>query len=187
MKMNVDKVVLIGVSILVPGLVATLFIFTSSEANMGAWVYQLPRLNAAINSTTIVILVAALIMIKNGREKAHRNLMLTAFILGAVFMVSYITYHASVPSTVYGDVDHDHVLSASESLAVGNGRIVYLILLLSHILVAVIGLPLVLMAIYHGIKGNRAAHKKVVKFTYPSWMFIAVSGVVVYFLISPYY
>jgi putative membrane protein len=185
--MNVGKVVLIVISILVPVVVAALFIFTSNAAEIGSWVYQLPRLNAIINSTTVVILIAALIMIKSGREKAHRNLMLTALILGTVFLISYITYHASVPSTVYGDINHDHALSESESLAIGGWRTIYLLLLLSHILVAIVGLPLVLMAIYHGIKGNRSAHKKIVRFTYPVWMFIALSGVAVYFLISPYY
>jgi putative membrane protein len=185
--MKFDKLLIIVISVLVPIVVASLLFFISSKADIGAWVYNLPTLNATLNSLTIVILVVALIMIKQGKEKTHRNLMFVALALGTIFLLSYITYHASVPSTVYGDIDHDRSLSESEIVAIGNWRLIYVILLLSHILVAVIGLPLVLTAVYHGIKGNKKAHKKIVKFTYPVWMFIAVSGVMVYFLISPYY
>ena len=185
--MKFDKIIIIIISILVPAIVASLLFFTSSEANIGTWVYQLPKLNATLNSITAIILIVAFVMIKQGKEQTHRTLMLVALALGSIFLLSYITYHASVPSTVYGDINHDRSLSESEISAIGNWRLLYVILLLSHILVAVIGLPLVLTAVYHGIKGNRKAHKKIVKFTYPVWMFIAVSGVMVYFLISPYY
>lgn len=185
--MKFDKSIIVVISILVPVVVASLLFFVSSKASIGAWVHYLPKLNVTINSLTAVLLIIALIMIKQGHESAHRSLMLTALVLGAIFLISYITYHASVPSTVFGDVNHDRIVSESEMAAIGNWRLIYLILLLSHILVAVIGLPLVLTAVYHGIKDNRKAHKKIVRFTYPVWMFIAVSGVMVYFLISPYY
>ena len=185
--MKFNKATIIVISILVPVVVASLLLFVSSKADEASWVHYLPKLNVTINSLTAVLLIIALIMIKQGRESAHRNLMLSALVLGTIFLISYITYHASVPSTVYGDINHDRIVSESEMAAIGNWRLVYLILLLSHILVAVIGLPLVLTAVYHGIKENRAAHKKIVKFTYPVWMFIAISGVMVYFLISPYY
>jgi putative membrane protein len=182
-----NKIFIIGISFLVPSVVALLFVFTTSEANIGSWVHTLPVLNVSINSATILILLLALLMIMKGKETVHRNLMLLALALGTIFLVSYITYHASVPSTVFGDTNHDGILSDSELTAVGNMRLVYLILLLAHILIAIIGLPLVLLAVFHGIKGNRRAHKKIVKVTYPVWMFIAISGVAVYFLISPYY
>ena len=185
--MKFGKSLIVVISILVPMVVASLLIFVSSKASVGSWVHYLPRLNVTINSLTAVLLIIALIMIKQGHESAHRSLMLTALVLGAIFLISYITYHASVPSTVFGDVNHDRTVSESEMAAIGNWRLVYLIILLSHILVAVIGLPLVLTAVYHGIKENRKAHKKIVRFTYPVWMFIAVSGIMVYFLISPYY
>lgn len=185
--MNINKVLIIVLSILVPGVIAFLFISPTGEVSTGSWVHRLPVLNATINSLTVVILITALIMIKRGNEKAHRNLMLTAFALGTIFLISYITYHASVPSTKFGDLNHDYILSESEMIAVGYWRLTYLILLLSHILVAVIGLPLVLLAVYHGIKGNRSAHKRIVRFTYPVWMYIALTGVMVYILISPYY
>lgn len=185
--MKFNKSVIIIISVIVPLVVASLLFFVTSSADAGSWVHYLPKLNVTINSLTAVLLIIALIMIKQGHESAHRSLMLTALVLGAIFLISYITYHASVPSTVFGDVNHDRIVSESEMAAIGNWRLIYLILLLSHVLVAVIGLPLVLTAVYHGIKDNRKAHKKIVRFTYPVWMFIAVSGVMVYFLISPYY
>ena len=185
--MKFNKSVIIIISVIVPLVVASLLFFVTSSADAGSWVHYLPKLNVTINSLTAVLLIIALIMIKQGHESAHRSLMLTALVLGAIFLISYITYHASVPSTVFGDVNHDRIVSESEMAAIGSWRLIYLILLLSHILVAVIGLPLVLTAVYHGIKDNRKAHKKIVRFTYPVWMFIAVSGVMVYFLISPYY
>jgi putative membrane protein len=185
--MKLNKAIIIVISILVPIVVASLLFFVSAKSDVGSWVHYLPKLNVTINSLTAILLIIGLIMIKQGNESAHRNLMLTALVLGAIFLISYITYHASVPSTVFGDVNHDRTVSESEMAAIGNWRLVYLVLLLSHILMAIIGLPLVLTAVYHGIKDNRSAHKKIVKFTYPVWMFIAVSGIMVYFLISPYY
>ena len=113
--------------------------------------------------------------------------MLTGRVLGFIFLVSYITYHASVPSTVYGDLDGDRVLSEAEKLSVGGWRTFYLVVLLSHILIAIVGLPLVLLAAYFGLTDKRASHRKIVRFTYPVWMYIAITGVLVYFLISPYY
>ena len=185
--MKFSKIIIITASILVPAVVALLFIFTSAEAGLGSWVHRLPALNATINGLTIIVLTLALTMIKRGHEQAHRKFMLLAFGMGAVFLVSYITYHASVPSTVYGDTDHDHQLSAVELAAVGGWRTLYIMVLLSHILMAVIGLPLVLLAIYYGLTANRSAHKKVARFTFPVWMYVAISGVLVYWLISPYY
>jgi putative membrane protein len=185
--MKNKKALIVVISILVPAIVALLFVFTTQEANLGSWVHSLPAFNASINGIAAVVLILALIMIKKGNEKLHKKLMLFAFALGALFLVSYVTYHASVPSTIYGDLNHDGVLSESESIDIGGWRTFYIVFLLTHILVAIIGLPLVLTALYHAISGNKQTHKKIVRFAYPVWMFIAISGVLVYFLISPYY
>jgi putative membrane protein len=185
--MRSKKTLIIVISIMVPAIVALLFVFTTKEANLGDWVHFLPVFNASINGITAVVLVLSVAMVKKGKEKLHKNLMLTSIALGTLFLVSYVTYHASVPSTIYGDINHDGILSNNESLNVGGWRTFYIIFLLAHILVAVIGLPLVLTALYHAITGNKQAHKKVVRFAYPVWMFISISGVLVYFLISPYY
>jgi putative membrane protein len=185
--MKAGKIFLIVVSIAVPVVVAYLFFATKSEANLGPWVYKLPGFNATINSITIFLLISALVAIKKGKEKLHRNLILLAMILGVVFLVSYVTYHASVPSTIYGDTNGDYTLSEAEKVAAGGMRSFYLVVLLSHILMSVTGLPLILTAAYFGISDKRQSHRKIVRFTFPVWMYIAVTGVLVYFLISPYY
>lgn len=185
--MKAGKIFLIVVSLAVPIVVAYLFFATKSEANIGAWVHSLPTLNATVNSATIFILAGAVMAIKKGHEKLHRNLILLAMILGVVFLVSYVTYHASVPSTVYGDTNGDNILSEAEKLAVGGMRPFYLVVLLSHIFMSVVGLPLILTAAYFGLSDKRQSHRKIVRFTFPVWMYIAITGVLVYFLISPYY
>ena len=120
--MRLNKILLIVVSILVPVVVAALFLFTKTEASVGSWVHYLPTLNATINSITIIILLSALVAIKKGNETLHRNLMLSAMFLGMVFLISYITYHASVPSTVYGDLDGNGTLSEIEKQSAGGMR-----------------------------------------------------------------
>lgn len=185
--MKGGKIFLIVVSIAVPVVVAYLFFATKSEANVGEWVHNLPALNATINSTTVFILIGALVAIRKGKENLHRNLMLSAMFLGVVFLVSYVTYHASVPSTVFGDLNGDYNLSDEERAAIGGMRTFYLVILLSHILLSVVGLPLILGAAYLGLSDKRKSHKKLVRFTFPVWLYIAVTGVLVYFLISPYY
>lgn len=186
--MKLNKGILVIISILVPVFVALLFFLSTAEKGMSpAWMHELPKLNATINSLTIVILLAALISVKKGNEKLHRNMMMTALVFGAVFLVSYITYHANVPSAVFGDANNDLVLSESELENVGATRSVYLVLLLVHILLSIIGLPFILFAVYRGLNDDRGKHRKLVKIAYPVWMLMAISGVAVYFLISPYY
>lgn len=186
--MKINKGTIVIISILVPVVVAILYFVTSAEqSTYPSWMRELPKLNASINSITIIILVSALYAIRKGREKLHRNLMLSALILGAIFLVSYITYHANVPSAIFGDSNHDLVLSDAERESVGALRSFYLIFLLVHILLSVIGLPFILFAVYRGLNDDRGKHKKVVRIAFPIWMLMAITGVAVYFLISPYY
>ena len=186
-KHKANKVIIIVLSILVPILVAFLFIHTKENADVGEWVFFLPGLNALINSTTVILLISGVVFIKKGNEKAHRLAMLTAFILGFVFLISYVTYHASVPSTIYGDMNGDGLLDDTERLSLGGWRNFYIVLLLSHIFFAVVALPLVLMAVYYALTDNRKRHKAMVRFTFPVWLYVAITGVAVYFMISPYY
>ena len=185
--MNRKKLLIVVVSILVPLLVAALFVFTKTDKSVGDWVYKLPALNATINFICAILLITARVMIGRGHEQAHRRLMLTAFGLGALFLVSYVFYHASVPSVVYGDLDHDGVLSQAERAAAGGWRYAYLFVLLSHILLAVVALPLILLAVYYAWNDQRARHRRIVRFNFPVWLYVAVTGVMVYLFISPYY
>ncbi|MCB0495248.1 MAG: DUF420 domain-containing protein [Cyclobacteriaceae bacterium] len=181
-----NKIIIGVLSIAIPLVVAILFFTTKSEVNV-SWLHVLPSVNATLNGTTSVVLLLALYFIKNGNEKRHEQLMKFAFILGALFLVSYVLYHATVPSTIFGDTNGDGVLQASEKMEAGSMRSVYLGILLSHILLAVIALPLILTAFYHGLNKNREKHRRIVKFTFPIWLYVSITGVLVYILISPYY
>lgn len=152
-----------------------------------SFIYKLPLVNAIINGTCSVLLIFSLLAIKKRNIELHKKLNLTAFVLSALFIISYVTAHYFIPDTIFGDVDHNHVLDDTERAAVSGIRTPYLILLLSHILLAVVVLPLVLLSFYYGLKDDRARHRKLTRFSYPIWLYVTVTGVVVYWLISPYY
>ena len=181
-----NKIVIGILSVVVPLVIALLF-FTIETATTADWIHSLPLVNASLNASTAITLIMAVYFIKNGNEIVHKRLMAIAFFLGVLFMVSYITYHSAVPSTRFGDINGDGTVDANELLQIGSMRLVYLGLLLSHILMAVIALPLILTAFTYGLKGNREKHRKIVRFAFPVWLYVSVTGVLVYLFISPYY
>ncbi len=179
---------IIGVlSVVVPLLVAVLIFSPTKFVLESDWIYFLPHLNAVLNSATAIALIAGLIFIKNKKVKYHKTSMSVAFALGCIFLVSYVIYHASAGSVVFGDVNKDGVLSASEAATIGSMRSVYLTILISHIVLAAIVVPFVLLAMYFALTEKFASHRKVVKFGYPIWLYVSVTGVIVYLMISPYY
>ena len=151
------------------------------------FVYKLPALNALLNGTCSVLLLISLWAIKNKKIDLHKKLNLTAFILSTLFLLSYVTAHYFIPDTKFGDSDHDGVMSALESEAVSGIKPLYLIILLSHIFLAVIVLPMVLLSFFYGLTDQRQKHRKLTRFSYPIWLYVTVSGVVVYLMIAPYY
>lgn len=174
------------VSIAIPVVVAIL-LFIPTKIELGNWVKILPHVIAGINITTSFVLALALVAIKLKKINLHKTLMFAALGLGAIFLVTYVIYHASVPSTVFGDINHNGVLDPNEADLVKGTRGIYLFFLLSHIGLSIIVLPLVLMAFYFALGNQIGKHKKIVKFTYPIWMYVSVTGVVIYYLISPFY
>ena len=133
----------------------------------------LPPIYASINALTAVLLVLAVFQIKKGNRKTHERLMKTCIILSVLFLGMYITYHMTSDSTSYG----------------GQGilRTVYFIILISHILLSIVVIPFVLITYIRAITGDFKLHKKIAKFTFPLWLYVAVTGVIVYLMISPYY
>ena len=113
--------------------------------------------------------------------------MSTAFVLSSCFLVLYVLYHFQGAATKYGDTDHDGIVSGLEKATAGSMRLVYFLILISHIVLAAICLPFILFSFYYSLSGQIEKHKRLVKFAYPIWLFVAVSGVVVYLLISPFY
>lgn len=151
------------------------------------FIYKLPLLNACINATCSLLLLTSLWAVKTKRLALHKKLNLTAFFLSALFFVSYITAHYFIADTVYGDVNHNGFLEDEERAAVSGSRIPYLVFLLSHIFLAAIVLPLILLSFYYALKKDFVKHKKITRFSYPIWLYVTISGVLVYILISPYY
>lgn len=150
-------------------------------------IYKLPALNAFLNGSCSVLLILSLVAIKKKNIALHKKLNVTAFVLSSLFLVSYVTAHYFIPDTKYGDVDHDGVMSAAESAAVSNIKPLYIVILLSHIFLAIIVLPMVLLSFYYGLTDQREKHKKLTRFSYPIWLYVTITGVVVYLMISKYY
>lgn len=144
-------------------------------------------LNALINTTVSVLLIAGLITAKKGKYQNHKAIMLTAMLLSVIFLISYVCHHLFAGEAIYGDVDGNKILSAGERAAVGGMRSIYLVLLILHIPLAGIVLPFILFAAYRALSGDYEKHKKLVRFVWPVWFFVAVSGVIIYQMISPYY
>ncbi len=151
------------------------------------FIYKLPLLNAFLNGSCSLLLIASLWAIKKRNIELHKKLNLTAFLLSSLFLISYVTAHYFIPDTKFGDVDHNGVLEEIELAAVSGIRPVYLVILLSHIFLAVIVLPMILLSFYYALKDDRVKHKKITRFSYPIWLYVTLTGVVVYALISPYY
>jgi putative membrane protein len=144
-------------------------------------------INAIINSMVAVLLVAGIITAKSKNYAVHKKIMLTAIALSVIFLLSYICHHLFAGETKYGDIDHNGALSLNEKMAAGSSRIFYYLILLTHIPLAAIILPFILFTAYRALSGEYEKHKKLVRITWPVWFFVAVSGVVVFAMISPYY
>ena len=152
------------------------------------FIYKLPLVNAMLNGSCSLLLIASLWAIKNKNIQLHKKLNLTAFLFSALFLLSYVTAHYFIPDTIYGDVNHNHILDTDELASVSSIRPIYIgILLLSHIFLAVIVLPLILLSFYYGLKDDRVKHKKLTRFSYPIWLYVTITGVIVYAFIAPYY
>ena len=143
--------IIIALSVIVPVLVAIL-LYTPIKLDLDVeWVKQLPAFNAIINSTTSVLLLVALIVIKKKKIKWHKNLMMLCFVLGTVFLISYVMYHSTMPSVKFGDINGDGVLQPEELESVGISRSLYVVLLLTHIGFSILVVPMVLMAFYYAL------------------------------------
>ena len=142
--------------------------------NLGFNPHIFALINAVINSVVAIMLVLALVAVKNKNFTAHKNLMLAAIVLSVLFLVSYILHHLLAGETKYGGV-HDAKFYF------------YLIILFTHIALATVILPFVLFTAYRALTGEFDKHKKLAKYTWPLWFYVSFTGPLVYMLISPYY
>jgi len=162
------------VSILIPVVVA--FLFSVKLKDFGINVTPLsflPPIYASINGLTALVLISAVVAIKNGNRKLHERLMTSAIALSLIFLVMYVAYHMTSDSTKFG----------------GEGMIkyVYFFILISHILLSIAVIPLVLVTYIRALANKFDKHKKIAKITFPIWLYVAVTGVIVYLMIAPYY
>ena len=164
------KRIVVLLSILLPLAVAMLFgVKIDTSIDFGF----LPSIYAGINFTTFIILILALVAIKKGNRTLHQKLIKGALVLSVIFLLLYIVYHITTPSTPFG----------------GEGalRYLYFFILISHILLSIAVIPLVLLALAWAMEENFEKHKKIARIAMPLWMYVALSGVIVYLMISPYY
>ena len=160
------------ISIAVP-LVVAILLGIRQKIDLGAWTKALPHVIGAINTFTSILLLYGLFLIKQKQIPRHRKVMTIAFLLGGVFLVCYVLYHLTNPSTSYG----------------GEGFIkyIYYFILISHILLSLIVLPLVLRAYFLAWIGEYELHRKLAKYAFPIWLYVSMTGVIAYLMIKPYY
>lgn len=147
----------------------------------------LPPLHASLNAVAAIVLVLALVAIKGKRVRAHRRLIHAAMLLSGLFLLSYVTYHFTSGETIYGDANHDGVLDEAERTAVGARRGVYLAVLLSHIVLAALSLPFILMTWVYGFTAQFEKHRRMARLVFPVWLYVAVTGPACYLMLRPFY
>ncbi|MCR6719271.1 MAG: DUF420 domain-containing protein [Chitinophagaceae bacterium] len=157
------------------------------DVDLGFDVHLFAQANAVINTLVSIVLILALFAVKQKKYKLHRGLMLTALTLSVLFLVSYICHHLFAGDTIFGDIDGDRQLSELEKSQVGSARTIYIIVLATHIPLAGLILPFILFTAYRALIGEFENHKKLARITWPVWFYVAVTGVLVYWMISPYY
>ncbi|MGC2237970.1 MAG: DUF420 domain-containing protein [Pyrinomonadaceae bacterium] len=156
------------VSIIVP-LVVAILLGLPNKLELGAWTKNLAHAIGFINSLTSAALILGLIFIKKGKIRAHRLMMTISFALGGLFLICYVTYHLTNPANRFS----------------GEGfvRYIYFFLLITHVGLSLVVLPLVLRAMAYAVYGQFARHKRIVRFAYPIWLYVSISGVAVYFML----
>ena len=153
----------------------------------GADLSSLPGFHALLNSMAAVFLALAIRAIKNGKVILHQKMIYAAFICSLVFLLSYVTYHITTPATLFGDANKDGLLSSAERDAVSGTRPYYLFILISHIGLAALSFPFILRTFVHAFTNQFEKHRKLSKKVFPVWLYVAVTGPVVYFFLQPYY
>ena len=183
-KLNIAAWIVSGAVLFLVGLMRRVKIPLPETMDFSA----LPFFHAILNVSTALVLIAALYFIKNGNIKMHQRAIYVAIGLSALFLLSYVTYHFTTPETLFGDFNHDGVVSSEELAQVGSGnRTFYLVLLLSHIALAAISFPLILFTFIRAYTNQFDRHKKMARWVFPIWLYVAITGPICYFMLMPYY
>jgi len=165
---------LIGIfSFVVFAIVVSLGKLPRLDVDLGFDIHVFAIINAVTNALVAILLIAAMIAVKQRKYLQHKKLMLAAIYLSVIFLVSYIAHHLFAGETKFGGA--------------GTIRYVYFFILATHIILAAVILPFILFTAYRGLTGEYAAHKKIARYTWPLWLYVAITGPIVYLMISPYY
>ena len=186
MENNIEqkyKKLVIGLSIVIPLAVAALFGIKIPGYDLSF----LPPIYSVINGCVAILLVLAVIAIKNKNQKRHRLLIRFAILGSMLFLVGYIMYHATTGDTKFGDVNHDGILSDAERGDLGLSALVYYFILATHIILSIAVIPMVMLTYLKGWANNLDAHRKLAKYTFPLWLYVAVTGPIIYLMIRPFY
>lgn len=143
--------------------------------------------NAIANSVVAILLIAGLVSVKRKNYRLHKKIMLAAIVISVLFLISYVCHHLLSGESKFGDLNHDGILSSEEKAQAGPLRYLYYFILLTHIPLAGIFLPFILFTAYRALSGDYQKHKKIARITWPIWLYVAITGVAIYLLISPYY
>lgn len=179
--------VLIGIVSVVIFIAVVLLGRVKLQVNAGFDVHVFAFINALINTIVSLLLIAGLIAVKRRRYGLHKKIMLSAIILSVLFLISYICHHLFAGETRFGDVNRDGLVSAAEKTEAGSVRILYYFILGTHIPLAGIILPFILFTAYRALIAEFPRHKKLARITWPVWLYVSVTGVLIYLLIHPYY
>jgi len=173
MKDRYINIAIALVSIAIPLVVASLFYLKPAGTSVGFDLKILPALNASLNFTIAILLLVGHHFMKRNEIRSHKLCMLAAVGLSALFLISYVTYHSMAAETHYG----------------GEGiiRYLYFFILISHILPAAVIVPLVLITVVRALRERFDRHRKIARWTYPLWLYVAITGVIVYLMLRPYY
>ncbi len=174
------------VSIAVVGLVGVMRI-PSMKINTSIDFSFLPPMHALFNSVVALALLMALYFIKSKNIKAHQNMINVAMTFSFLFLLSYVVYHFTTLETLYSDFDHNRIVTDAEKAQSGSLRTIYFTFLASHILLAAISLPFILFTYIRGFTGQITKHRRLAKFVWPVWFYVAVTGPICYFMLKPFY
>tara|TARA_R110002050_G_scaffold87066_3_gene184630 strand:+ start:21300 stop:21824 length:525 start_codon:yes stop_codon:yes gene_type:complete len=169
---GINTKIIIAIAIFLPLAVAIMYFLPKSE-DVNHLVKAIPKFNAMLNGTSFLVLISGLIAIKSKKKELHRLLMTLAIVLSTLFLVGYVTYHSQVESTPFGGE--------------GTIRVVYFFILITHIILAASLAPMVLLTFRKALKKDFEGHKKLARWTYPIWVYVSLTGIIVYLMISPYY
>ncbi len=147
----------------------------------------LPPFHAAVNAAAAVVLIIALVAVLKGRITLHRRMILTAMGLSVLFLLSYVAYHFTHQEVKFGDADLNGVVDAAELAQVGSMRAIYLVLLISHIVLAAVSLPFILFTFIAGWTNRFQAHRRLARWVFPIWLYVAITGPICYWMLRPYY